>query len=108
MIQGLPVMRITRCRCGISELEDLMGRLSHIAVHPPIYHARQPGFAARVAATVSRALFRLADFLRPERVCRREAHIAGYNVYGYEEWDLDHRYNRYYVGHACGRCGELV
>jgi hypothetical protein len=50
----------------------------------------------------------VADVLNPVRICRRSGHVPGHDVFAYETWDLDQRYPGYFVGHACGRCGQVV
>jgi hypothetical protein len=50
----------------------------------------------------------VADVLNPVRICHRSGHVPGHDVFAYETWDLDQRYPGYFVGHACGRCGQVV
>ena len=85
-------------------------RLSHIAYHPPIYDSeRHHGLIHRVVQGVAYPFSRIADVLQPARICNRDGrHIPGHDVFAYETWDLDQRSPGYYVGHACGRCGEVL
>lgn len=86
-----------------------MGSRLHIAIHPPLYTPARPGLLGRVAQGIAHPFSMLADFLNPVRVCRRDGtHTPGQDVFAYESWDLDYRFPGHYVGHACGRCGELV
>lgn len=83
-------------------------RLSHIAFHPPIYGAGHQSLIHRALQRLAHPLSMIADVLTPVRVCHRSGHVLGHDVFAYETWDLDERYPGYFVGHACGRCGQVV
>lgn len=84
-------------------------RLSHSTFPPPIYATGHPGLIDRAVQGLAHPFSMLADALDPVRVCNRNGqHVPGHDVFAYETWDLDQRYPGYYVGHACGRCGQVV
>jgi len=84
------------------------GSFSHIALHPPIYDPGHQSLMTRIRQSLAHPLSRIADILNPVRVCRRAGHVPGHDVFAYEWWDLDQRYSGHYIGHACGRCNQLV
>ena len=84
-------------------------RLIYIALRSPAYESGRPSLIPRVLQWLEHLVSMLADVLNPARVCHRMGyHVPGTDVFAYELWDLDHRYQGYYVGHACGRCRDLV
>jgi hypothetical protein len=83
-------------------------RLSHIALHPPIYDPGHQSVIDRALQGLSHPLSKVADVLSPVRICHRSGHVPGHDVFAYDTWDLDQRYPGYFVGHACGRCGQVV
>ncbi|MEP7324581.1 MAG: hypothetical protein ABI836_01420 [Gemmatimonadota bacterium] len=85
----------------------MASRFSH-TLHPPIYHPGHPSLVSRALEGISHPFSMIADAFHPVRVCHRVGHVPGQDVYAYETWDLDIRHPGYYVGHACGRCGQLV
>lgn len=83
-------------------------RLSHAEIRP-IYGSGQPGLIYRFMRAVGNVVSRAYDVMAPERVCRRSGrHLPGHDVFEYEGWDLDRRYPGAYLGHACGRCGQVT
>jgi hypothetical protein len=83
-------------------------RLSHTGLHPPTFDSGHPGLLNRALQGIAHPFSRIVDVLNPARVCNRSGHVPGHDVFAYETWDLDERYPGYYVGHACGRCNQLV
>jgi len=82
-------------------------RLSH-TLYPPRY-GEHPSLINRAVQTIAHPIAMLADVLNPARVCNRVGHhVTGHDVFGYETLNLDERYPGYYVGHACGKCGQIV
>lgn len=82
--------------------------VSPLVLHPPISGSPLAGRLRRAWKSVTHPLSRVADILDPIRVCHRTGHVPGHDVFAYKAWDLDLRYPGKYVGHACGRCGQVV